>query len=180
MRQVVQVQVDGVVARQSVEVHQFGLLLVESGSPRPLRVEPLTDQRVVDAVAVDVHLTGGGIGDAAAPVDRHVEVGVGVVDDVAVRGAHQFAHQFAVLAEDDGRRAALVGGHVVAVAQDLDVHEVVGVVVGQRAEAQVARTEDVRHLQRTVDVGVEELRHVAVLVPATDQTPLVIVEVSVE
>lgn len=41
-------------------------------------------------------------------------------------------------------------------------------VVGERRQSKIPRTEDVSHLMGTLSVTVEELSHVAVMIPATD------------
>jgi hypothetical protein len=162
------IQVDRIVAGESVQVDQFGLVGHFRGS-LPFGIEPLTNQRIVDAITADMDVPRGWICDTSTPVDRHVQVGIGIVNDVTVRGADQFADHFTFLAENDRRSAATItSGDVVAMAKDLEVHQVVEFVVSQRCQSKIPRAKYVSHLMATLWIGVEKLRHIAMLVPPSD------------
>ena len=148
-------------------------------SPLPFRIEPLTDERIVNTITTHVDVPSGRIGDTSAPIDRHVKIWIGVVDDVAVRRTDQLAYDFSLLAKDDGRSSATIArSDVISMAEDLEMHQVVRVVVSHRSQAKIPRAENVGHLMRTLSVGVKELSHVAKVIPATNKTSLLIVKIS--
>ena len=208
--------IDGVVAVEAVQV-EVGGPAQAAGDVLPGGAHELPDERVVHLAARHVHQRHHLVQQAAAEVDRQVQVGVRVVHDVAVGGAHDLPYALAVLVEHHDGRAALVRRDVVLVAVHLREHQVSPVVVHQGHELAVARGVDLRHLLaeeegggqqeyqlnrrkqtttttttaesgpgpvwcahlvRALVVGVEELRHVAVVVLSHGQPVQVVVVVA--
>lgn len=71
------------------------------------------------------------IQESSTKVDRQVEIGVGIVHNVSIRGPHDFTNSFPILIEYHDWGTTLICSYIVLVAINLSKNEVTTVVIHQ-------------------------------------------------